>query len=186
MPFPEIRPYPSPNHASRREPVRLIVLHGTGMADDQAALQRLCSPEAEVSCHYFIDQQGLLFRLVEENRIAWHAGKSSWQGEESVNRFSLGIEISNPGDGTGEKAHPVEKVVPYHDVQYETLIALLEDLLARYELGPQAVVGHCHIAPGRKTDPWPHFDWSRLVRAGVADENLCRVADSTSSAVSSI
>lgn len=151
--------HPSPNHAPRVEPIKYIILHGTWMDDDTAALARLCDPAAEVSCHYFITRSGELLHLVAENCVAWHAGKSSWQGDEMLNKNSIGIEISNPG---------VDKGVPYTPAQYATLLALVRNISTRHAISPKHVLGHSDIAPGRKDDPGPHFDWNILVKAGVA------------------
>ena len=152
--------YPSPNYAERTYPVSYVVLHGTWMADDSAALARLCDPAAEVSCHYLIAADGLLYKLVDEGYMAWHAGKSRWQGLEGLNAHSIGIELSNPG------GPPFN--VPYTEAQYHTLEDLLRDILLRHNLPPENVLGHEHIAPGRKNDPGPLFDWQRLATAGLA------------------
>ena len=154
---------PSPNFSQRTETIKHIILHGTWMADDNSALERMCSPKAEVSAHYFINREGQLFQMVEEENVAWHAGKSAWKNLIGLNQHSIGIEISNPGEGLG---------VPYFDVQYNTLIALLADILQRYSLPPEAVVGHSHIAPKRKTDPGKHFNWDILKNAGVAEPEV--------------
>ncbi|PIZ29932.1 MAG: hypothetical protein COY40_05815 [Alphaproteobacteria bacterium CG_4_10_14_0_8_um_filter_53_9] len=157
----------SPNFRLRGEDgdVCVVVIHGTWMADDEAAMARLCDPATEVSCHYYIDREGKIFQLVEERHVAWHAGKSVWRGQDVVNGFSLGIEIGNAGNGLGEKAPPVEAIEPYKPVQYEALVRLLTDICARYE-GVE-IVGHSDIAPVRKADPGDHFDWDFLRAAGL-------------------
>jgi N-acetylmuramoyl-L-alanine amidase len=159
--MPETLPYiqlSSPNQEDRHDPIEFIVLHSTQMASDTEALERLCCPEAKVSCHYFIDQQGTLYQLVPEEKIAWHAGVSEWQGKTSLNKYSLGIEISNP-DAEGS--------LPYHECQYITLEKLLKQLMAQYNIPAENVLGHCHISPGRKTDPNPHFNWQMLIEKGL-------------------
>jgi len=92
---------PSPNFDERMLPVSMIVLHYTGMPDAESALNRLTSPEAKVSSHYFIDEDGTVYRLVDEEKRAWHAGKSRWRGVSDVNSASVGIEIVNPGHEFG-------------------------------------------------------------------------------------
>jgi N-acetylmuramoyl-L-alanine amidase len=149
----------SPNRAPRVEPIRFIVLHGTWMADDANALDRLCDPRAQVSCHYYIDRQAQVLELVPASDVAWHAGKSAWRDAVNLNATSLGIEIGYPGESTGQ---------PYQEGQYEALIALLRHLLATHKLTPDAVLGHSDIAPHRKDDPGRFFEWSRLEAAAVA------------------
>lgn len=147
----------SPNHGDRRGgQVELVVLHYTGMADAASARARLCDPAAEVSAHWLIDEDGTTEALVPEDRRAWHAGAGGWQGCEDVNSRSIGIELVNPGDR------------PFPAPQTDALVVLLREILARWQLGPEAVIGHSDMAPGRKTDPGPRFDWQRLAREGLA------------------
>lgn len=155
----EIIWHPSPNFAPRIHPVRYVILHGTWMDDDAAALARLCCAEAEVSAHYFIDKHGKLFQLVQENKVAWHAGISRWKNVQGLNAHSIGVEISNPG---------INKGVPYFPCQYTTLLQLLRDVCQRHAVVPEHVLGHSDIAPERKDDPGPHFNWQLLVDAGLA------------------
>lgn len=147
----------SPNHGDRRgQRVELIVLHYTGMPDCAGARARLCDPEAEVSAHYLISEAGEVEQLVPEDRRAWHAGAGAWQGREDVNSRSIGIELANPGDR------------PFPDRQMKALEGLLRAIMARHGLGPAAVIGHSDMAPGRKIDPGPRFDWRRLALQGLA------------------
>ncbi len=90
---------PSPNHTERRGTDRpdMIILHYTGMPTEAGALEWLCAPESEVSCHYVVNMDGTVYQLVAEDRRAWHAGKSLWKGETDINSHSIGIEIANPG-----------------------------------------------------------------------------------------
>lgn len=105
----------------------------------------------EVSAHLFIRRDGSVIQFVPFNRRAWHAGKSTWCGRERCNDFSIGIELEGTDD------------IPYAPAQYETLAAVLEALRAAYPaLREDAVAGHSDIAPGRKTDPGPAFDWAYL------------------------
>ncbi|MEO7563643.1 MAG: N-acetylmuramoyl-L-alanine amidase, partial [Sphingomicrobium sp.] len=110
---------PSPNFDERKLPVSMIVLHYTGMPDCQGALDRLCSPEAKVSCHYCVDEDGTIYRLVDEQMRAWHAGKSRWRGMTDINSASIGVEIVNPGHEFGYRAFP--------DEQMSALIPLIAD-----------------------------------------------------------
>lgn len=149
--------YSSPNHGDRRGQIpALIVLHYTGMGDAPSARERLCDPVAEVSAHWLIHEDGLTEALVPEDRRAWHAGAGSWQGREDVNSRSIGIEIANPGDR------------PFTAAQMDALCDLLRGIMSRWQIGPEAVIGHSDMAPGRKIDPGLRFDWERLAREGLA------------------
>lgn len=154
----EIIDRPSPNFGERRgaATVDLVVLHYTAMSDAEAALNRLCDVETQVSAHYLIDCNGKTFRLVDEDKRAWHAGAGAWGGRDDVNSRSIGIELDN--DGTG----------PFAPALMDSLETLLTDLLARHKLSPKAVIGHADMAPDRKSDPGPYFDWHRLAKAGLA------------------
>lgn len=141
----------SPNHGDRRGQVpSLVVIHYTGMADAVSARARLCDPGAEVSAHWLIHEDGRTEPLVPEPRRAWHAGAGSWQGREDVNSRSIGIELANPGDR------------PFPEPQMAALEALLRGIMARWPIGPAGVIAHSDLAPGRKIDPGPRFDWRRL------------------------
>lgn len=170
----------SPNRRARTgsERVRWVVVHGTWMVDDAAALERLCDPAAEVSSHYYIGREGAVTQLVAEADVAWHAGQSRWDGVEGVNAWSIGIEVGNAGPFGGRAPTAAQEAQitdaqwaaaeAYGEAQYGALAVLLQDILDRHGLGPEAVLGHEEVAPGRKTDPGAHFDWARLARAGVA------------------
>lgn len=147
----------SPNHGDRRgQRPELVVIHYTGMADGASARARLCDPLAEVSAHWLIHEDGRTEVLVPEDRRAWHAGAGSWQGREDVNSRSIGIELVNPGDR------------PFPEPQMAALEALLGTVMARWGIGPAGVIGHSDMAPGRKTDPGPRFDWHRLALQGLS------------------
>lgn len=157
---------PSPNHNARPPGVRIdtVVIHYTGMATAEAALARLCDPEAEVSAHYTIDEEGRCYKHVEEARRAWHAGVSAWRGRQNVNDFSIGIELVNPGHGPDYH--------PFTEPQMQRLIRLLREIYGRHPIDPANVVGHEHVAPGRKRDPGELFDWERLAQEGLARPDL--------------
>jgi N-acetylmuramoyl-L-alanine amidase len=151
---------PSPNHDARALPVSMIVLHYTGMPDAAGALDRLTSPEAKVSCHYLVDEDGSIHQLVDEERRAWHAGKSHWRGIRDVNSASVGIEIVNPGHEFGYR--------PFPDEQIAALIPLVAQIKDRHGIGRGNVVGHSDIAPCRKEDPGELFPWEALARRRLA------------------
>ncbi|SPF77309.1 N-acetylmuramoyl-L-alanine amidase AmiD [Aliiroseovarius pelagivivens] len=150
--------HPSPNFGPRRDGLMpsLIVLHYTAMPDPQEALERLCSPEYEVSAHYLIHRDGRLFQMVQEDMRAWHAGAGSWGGHEDINSRSIGIEMDNDGAS------------PFSEPQMATLEALLPGIMTRWTIDSTGVIGHSDMAPSRKSDPGRRFDWARLARQGLA------------------
>ncbi|UOA14085.1 MULTISPECIES: N-acetylmuramoyl-L-alanine amidase [Sulfitobacter] len=155
---PDVTAQPSPNCGPRRGGLRprLIVLHYTAMASAQAAQERLCDPSSEVSAHYLISERGDVIQLVEEDQRAWHAGQGEWAGLDDINSRSIGIELDNRGDH------------PFSEPQMQALETLLPGIMARHDIPAEGVIGHSCMAPGRKIDPGPRFDWARLARRGLA------------------
>ena len=150
---------PSPNFDERKLDIALLVLHYTGMESGPAALERMRDPEAKVSAHYMVEEDGRVYQLVDEDKRAWHAGVSEWNGERDINSNSIGIEIVNGGHDHGLPEFP--------DVQINAVIALSKAIMSRYNLPPKAVVAHSDIAPGRKIDPGEKFPWAGLAAAGI-------------------
>jgi N-acetylmuramoyl-L-alanine amidase len=148
---------PSPNFNERPCGVDMIVLHYTGMQSAQAAIALLRSPDAEVSAHYVVDEDGEVVCLVEERHRAWHAGVSYWRGRTGLNDMSVGIEIVNPGHDWGYRAFPRVQMVAVRD--------LCLAVMGRH--GACEVVAHSDIAPDRKRDPGELFDWKWLAGEGV-------------------
>ena len=152
--------YSSVGHDSRAQ---FIVLHYTS-SDLPRSLALLSG--RDVSSHYLIGESpATIYRLVDENRRAWHAGESEWQGRTWLNASSIGIELVNPGYELA--ADGQRRWHPYAEAQIEALIELLRDIMARHDLKPGAIVGHSDIAPQRKVDPGPLFPWKRLAEAGL-------------------
>lgn len=151
---------PSPNFDERKLPVTMIVLHYTGMKDAASAIDRLCDPEAKVSAHYLVNEDGQVIRLVHEDKRAWHAGRSHWRGVTDINSASIGIEIVNPGHEFGYRPFPEEQI--------EALIPLIADIKDRHLITRGNIVGHSDIAPTRKQDPGELFPWGRLARLRLA------------------
>ena len=149
---------PSPNFDIRTAPPDMIVLHYTGMPTGEEALARLRDAEAKVSSHYLVEEDGRVFRLVPEERRAWHAGVSYWRGRRNVNGDSVGIEIVNPGHEFGYRAFP--------DAQVAAVIELIQDIRGRWAIEDRDIVGHADVAPPRKEDPGELFPWKRLAEAG--------------------
>jgi N-acetylmuramoyl-L-alanine amidase len=137
----------------------ILLLHYTGMATAQKALDWLCAPESRVSCHYLVDEAGRITQMVPEAMRAWHAGESWWAGETDINSASVGIEIANPGHGLGYCEYP--------EAQMRTVEALCSDIIARHRIYPERVLGHSDVAPRRKSDPGEKFDWGRLAGYGI-------------------
>jgi N-acetylmuramoyl-L-alanine amidase len=158
----DILEWSSPNFGPRRGGLlpSLVVLHHTAMWTAEAALERLCDPGAEVSAHYLVAEDGRVWRLVAEAERAWHAGLGSWGGAEDVNSRSIGIELANAG--------PLDDFPPFPAPQMAALEALLDGICARWAIPAAGVIGHSDMAPGRKADPGPKFDWRRLARGGRA------------------
>ena len=152
---------PSPNHEPRRDGrgVDLLLLHYTGMATAEGALDWMTREDSRVSSHYLIDEQGSVAQLVAEEMRAWHAGQAHWAGEDDINSCSIGIEIHNPGPDFGYPDFP--------DAQMAALEALAHDILSRHAIPPARVLGHSDVAPERKRDPGEKFDWKRLADLGI-------------------
>lgn len=134
----------------------LVVLHHTAMTNAAAALERLCDPAAEVSSHYLIGEGGEVWHLVDEEMRAWHAGAGQWGGVCDVNSRSIGIELVNTG------AHP------YPWPQMAALECLMRAVMKRWRIPPERVIAHSDMAPGRKADPGPRFDWRGLAQQGLS------------------
>lgn len=163
----KITAYPSANFNDRPAGAKIdyIILHYTDMESMQASLNRLCDPVYEVSSHYAIDEDGTIYQLVDDDKRAWHAGKSSWMGVENLNHYSIGIELQNKGYHCG---YAVTGVWPeFPDTQLHSLKELLKFLMQKYAINPQHVLGHQDICPNTKIDPGPAFPWTALKDLGV-------------------
>ena len=144
--------------------IKFIIIHYTGMKKETDAIKRLCDMKAKVSSHYFIKNNGGLVNLVPDLYEAWHAGKSGWKKFRSLNKYSIGIEINNPGHEHGYKK--------FSSKQIHTLIKLLRYLVKKYNIKIQNILGHSDIAPNRKKDPGEKFPWKIL-----AGKNLSKWHD---------
>ncbi|MDO9431668.1 MAG: N-acetylmuramoyl-L-alanine amidase [Phenylobacterium sp.] len=148
----------SPNFNERTVPPDILVLHYTGMKTGPEALARLRDAESKVSSHYLVEEDGRVFRLVPEERRAWHAGVSSWKGESDINGRSIGIEIVNPGHEFGYRSFP--------EAQVAAVIDLVADIRTRWSIEDSRIIGHSDVAPDRKQDPGELFPWKQLAQAG--------------------
>lgn len=155
------RVHPAVNREERRDCAQpsLLILHYTGMASAEKAIDWLAREESRVSCHYVIDEAGAVTQLVPERLRAWHAGVSYWQGERDINSRSIGIEIQNPGHSDGYPDFPKSQIA--------AVIALSKDICARHQIAPTGVLAHSDVAISRKIDPGEKFPWGTLARADV-------------------
>ena len=124
------------------------------MKSESGAIKRLTNIQSEVSCHYLIKNKGEIIKIVPDLYIAWHAGKSSWGSFKSLNKNSIGIEITNPGHEFGYKK--------FSKKQISALIKLTKFLIKKYKINSKNVLGHSEIAPERKKDPGEKFPWEYL------------------------
>ncbi|MFB4248190.1 N-acetylmuramoyl-L-alanine amidase [Pseudomonas idahonensis] len=152
--------HPSVNYDQRAQ---FIIVHYTS-----ASLERSLAllTHGQVSSHYLIgdDKSATIYKLVDEQYRAWHAGESQWQGRTWLNSSSIGIEIVNPGFRDGPNGR---LWYPYSEAQIQNLIVLLKDISKRNNISPRHIIGHSDIAPSRKLDPGPLFPWKRLADAGL-------------------
>lgn len=146
---------PSPNFNARKADLDMIVLHYTGMSSLREVLDKLTDEKSELSAHFVVDIDGRIFQLVGQDKRAWHAGVSNWQGKRDINSRSIGIEIMN----NGQERFTKEQMI--------SVIAICRAMMDKYDIPPHHVVGHSDVAPGRKIDPGPLFPWAHLARYDV-------------------
>ena len=139
--------------------IKFIVFHYTGMRKESEAIIRLTNIQPEVSCHYLIKNNGEILTIVPNLYIAWHAGKSSWSSYRSLNKNSIGIEITNPGHEFNYKK--------FSKKQISSLLKLSKFLIKKYKINPKNILGHSDIAPSRKKDPGEKFPWKYLSQNAV-------------------
>tara|TARA_X000001036_G_scaffold240977_1_gene224780 strand:- start:104 stop:826 length:723 start_codon:yes stop_codon:yes gene_type:complete len=147
----------SPNFSKRSRKdidIKIIVIHYTGMQSKIESIKRLSSPKHKVSCHYLIDRKGQIIKMVEENKIAWHAGKSKWKNFSNINKNSIGIELVNKGHEFGYEN--------FTNSQINNLIKLCLYLKKKFKVKNSNILGHSDIAPLRKKDPGEKFPWQKL------------------------
>ncbi|MBS0271156.1 MAG: N-acetylmuramoyl-L-alanine amidase [Proteobacteria bacterium] len=150
---------PSPHMNERLLPINSIIIHYTDMPTAEQALAWLSNPASNVSSHYLIDEKGCIYQLIPEDKRAWHAGESYWQGCSDLNSCSIGIELANPGHRYG--------YLPFPDPQIEALMRLCQDIMTRWDIPASRILGHSDIAPRRKQDPGHLFPWETLAREGL-------------------
>ena len=140
--------------------IKFVIIHYTGMKKESEAISKLCNYRSKVSSHYFIKNNGVVLNLVPDLYRAWHAGESSWKNLKSLNKYSIGIEINNPGHNYNYKSFSSNQIL--------SLTRLLKYLKQKYKINKKNILGHSDISPNRKKDPGEKFPWNFL-----AKRNLC-------------
>tara|TARA_Y100001970_G_scaffold70558_1_gene89824 strand:+ start:2751 stop:3494 length:744 start_codon:yes stop_codon:yes gene_type:complete len=149
----------SPNFSPKKrnsKEIKFLIFHYTGMSKEYNALKKLTKLQSEVSSHYFIKKNGDIILLVPDLYIAWHAGKSSWRNYSSLNKYSIGIEISNPGHQFNYRK--------FSKKQINSILSLSRFLIKKYNIKIENILGHSDIAPNRKKDPGEKFPWKYLAK----------------------
>ncbi len=146
--------FTSPNFTDRKKSIEYIIVHFTELAFD-LALNRLIDKESEVSSHYLIKEDGEIFQLVADDKIAWHAGKSFWKGQSALNQNSIGIELDNLGNNK------------FSTEQINSCLTLSKVLVQKYAIPSINFIGHSDVAPDRKIDPGIFFDWQFFANNGL-------------------
>ena len=139
--------------------IKFLVFHYTGMRKESDAINKLTKIQSEVSSHYFIKNNGDIILMVPDLYIAWHAGKSYWKNLKSMNKYSIGIEISNPGHQFNYKK--------YSTKQKTSILNLSKFLVKKYNIKKKNILGHSDIAPSRKKDPGEKFPWKYLAENNI-------------------
>ena len=152
----------SPNHSIKdrnKKKIKFIVLHYTGMQSERVAIKRLTDKKSKVSSHYLINREGKIIKMVEEKKIAWHAGKSKWKNFTNLNNQSIGIELVNKGHQFGYTNFSKKQILK--------LVLLCKILIKKYKIKKTNILGHSDIAPLRKMDPGEKFPWKYLSKKKV-------------------
>ena len=139
--------------------IKFIIFHYTGMKKEKDAINKLTSIQSQVSSHYLVKNNGDIVILVPDLYIAWHAGKSTWKNFKSLNKNSIGIEISNPGHE--------HKYINFSKKQILSILKLSKSLMKNYNILSKNILGHSDIAPFRKKDPGEKFPWKTLSKFGI-------------------
>ncbi len=137
-----------------KKKIKFIIIHYTGMKSESLAIKRLQNPKSKVSAHYFVKKNGKIYELVPDLYEAWHSGKSSWKKYNSLNKYSIGIEIQNSGHDNSYENYSINQI--------NSLKKLLKSLVRIYKIDKKNILGHSDIAPFRKKDPGEKFPWKDL------------------------
>ena len=162
----------SPNFGQRKrssKSIKLLVIHYTGMQSERESIMRLCNPKYKVSSHFVINQNGKIYRLVQDDQTAWHAGKSCWGKYKNLNKNSIGIELVNKG-------HEFD-YTNFKKKQLSSLIKICKILIKKYKIKKRNIIGHSDIAPLRKIDPGEKFPWKELADKKIGIWHNCKAKD---------
>ena len=159
----------SPNFSKKKRPknsIKMIIIHYTGMQSERESMIRLCNPKSKVSSHFVINQNGKIYRLVQDNQIAWHAGKSCWAQYKNLNKNSIGIELVNKGHQFG--------YTTFKKKQLSSLTKICKSLIKKYKIKKKNVIGHSDVSPLRKIDPGEKFPWRQLANNKIGIWHSCK------------
>jgi len=159
----------SPNFSRKKRPnksIKIIIIHYTGMQSERESMIRLRNPRSKVSSHFVINQNGKIYRLVQDNQIAWHAGKSSWAQYKNLNKNSIGIELVNKGHQFG--------YTNFKKKQLSSLTKICKSLIKKYKIKKKNVIGHSDVSPLRKIDPGEKFPWRQLANNKIGIWHNCK------------
>ena len=159
----------SPNFSKKKRPnnaIKIIIIHYTGMQSERESMIRLCNPRSKVSSHFVINQNGKIYRLVQDNQIAWHAGKSCWAQYKNLNKNSIGIELVNKGHQFG--------YTNFKKKQLSSLTKICKSLIKKYKIKKKNVIGHSDVSPLRKIDPGEKFPWRQLANNKIGIWHSCK------------
>ena len=162
----------SPNFDQKKrsnKSIKLLVIHYTGMQSEQESIMRLCNTKSRLSSHFVINQSGKIYRLVQDDQIAWHAGKSCWGKYKNLNKNSIGIELVNQG-------HEFN-YTNFKKKQLSSLIKICKILIKKYKIKKRNIVGHSDISPLRKIDPGEKFPWKELADKKIGIWHNCKTKD---------
>jgi len=162
----------SPNFDQKKrssKSIKLLVIHYTGMQSERESIMKLCNPKYKVSSHFVINQNGKIYRLVQDYQTAWHAGKSCWGKYKNLNKNSIGIELVNKG-------HEFD-YTNFKKKQLSSLIKICKILIKKYKIKKRNIVGHSDISPLRKIDPGEKFPWKELADKKIGIWHNCKAKD---------
>ena len=165
----KIKNYYSPNFDRKKRSInsiKIIIIHYTGMQSERESIVKLRSPKSKVSSHFVINRNGKIYRLVQDNKVAWHAGKSCWGKYKNLNKNSIGIELVNKGHQFG--------YTNFKKRQLSSLIKICKSLIKKYKIKKRNIVGHSDIAPLRKIDPGEKFPWKQLANNKIGIWHNCK------------
>ena len=159
----------SPNFDQKKrsnKSIKLVIIHYTGMQSERESIMKLCNPKSKVSSHFLINQNGKIYRLIQDDQTAWHAGKSCWGKYKNLNKNSIGIELVNKG-------HEFD-YTNFKKKQLSSLIKICKILIKKYKIKKRNIVGHSDISPLRKIDPGEKFPWKELADKKIGIWHNCK------------